>query len=58
MLGASEEAGLTAAERLKRDPDLEPLRNHPRYKALVARAKPRFSAFLAEKGARAKRDLS
>jgi adenylate cyclase len=43
---------------IKRDFDLAPLRNHPRYKALVARAEPRYSAFLAEKGARAKRDLS
>jgi adenylate cyclase len=43
---------------LKRDPDLEPLRGHPRYKALVAHAEPRFSALLAEKGARTKRDLS
>jgi adenylate cyclase len=43
---------------LKRDADLEPLRDHPRYKALVARAELRYSAFLAEKGARTKRDLS
>lgn len=43
---------------LKRDADLAPLRDHPRYKALVARAEARYSAFLAEKGARTKRDLS
>ncbi len=40
---------------IKRDFDLAPLRNHPRYHALVAGAEPRYSAFLAEKGARAKR---
>ena len=39
---------------VKRDPDLAPLRNHPRYQALIARAEARYSAFLAEKGARAK----
>jgi adenylate cyclase len=43
---------------VKRDPDLTSLRNHPRYKALVARAEARYSAFLAKKSARAKRDLS
>ena len=42
---------------VERDADLAPLRNHPRYKALVARAEVRYSAFLAEKSARAKRDL-
>jgi adenylate cyclase len=41
---------------LKLDYDLEPLRNHPRYQALVARAERRYSAFLAQKGAHAKRD--
>jgi adenylate cyclase len=36
---------------LKLDFDLEPLRGHPRYQALVARAEPRYLAFLAEKSA-------
>ena len=43
---------------VERDADLAPLRNHPRYKALVARAEVRYSAFLAEKSARAKQDLN
>jgi adenylate cyclase len=43
---------------VKRDADLAPLRNHPRYKALVARAEARYSAFQAEKAAKAKRDLN
>jgi adenylate cyclase len=43
---------------VKRDADLEPLRSHPRYKALIARAEARYSAFLAEKAARTERDLS
>ena len=41
-----------------RDADLAPLRNHPRYKALVARAEARYSAFLAEKGAKAQGRLN
>ena len=40
---------------VKRDLDLAPLRNHPRYQALIVRAEARYSAFLAEKGAGAKR---
>jgi adenylate cyclase len=40
---------------VKRDADLAPLRDHPRYKVLVARAEARYSAFLAKKGAGAKR---
>jgi adenylate cyclase len=39
---------------LKRDFDLEPLRDHPRYHTLVARAEPRYSAFLAERAAKTK----
>ena len=43
---------------VKRDPDLAPLRNHPRYKALVARAEARYSAFQADKAAKLKGELN
>jgi adenylate cyclase len=43
---------------IKRDPDLASLRGHPRYKALIVRAEPRYLAFLAEKGRKPEGDLN
>ena len=43
---------------VERDADLAPLRNHPRYKALVASVEARSSAFQAEKAAKPKGGLN
>jgi adenylate cyclase len=43
---------------VERDADLAPLRNHPRYKALVARVEARYSAFQADKAAKPKEGLN
>ena len=37
---------------LKRDSDLDPLRSHPRYKVLIARAETRCAALRAERSAK------
>src|SRR5262249_7216679 len=45
-------------EWVKRDADLEPLRGHLRYKALIARAEKRFAALRVHKPAKPKGSLN